>query len=358
MKILYLNYDDTANPYAAGGQAYTATELTKRLSKKHEITVVTGSYPGAKNKAAGKVRFVRIGTGRLGYAASLLSYWFLLPIYVLLNQRKYDVVCECFTGPFTTSFVPWVANKPLVAVAHFFDSEMLAAKYKLPLDIFQKRLMGSYKNVIVFTERIGEEVKKLNPNCSVAVIPGGVGREMLRSRVLDGKYALYLGRIDIYNKCLDILLDAWKGIDEKLVIAGSGSAADVDKLKSLIKEYALSSKVNFVGRVKGKRKIDLYRNSKFVLQPSRYETFGYVALETLASGKFLICFDIPGFSWLPRRGVLKIKKVDTKSLRNGVRRTLKSGVYKVVKKENRSFARKFDWDLIAERYEEEYLKIV
>ena len=48
MKICHLMYDDVDNPWLGGGGAVRAMELYRRLASRHEITVVSGLFPGAE----------------------------------------------------------------------------------------------------------------------------------------------------------------------------------------------------------------------------------------------------------------------------------------------------------------------
>lgn len=357
MKILYLDYDDLRNPYANGGQAYTTKELMSRFSKNLKITVVTGNYPRAKKIVKGNITYKRLGLGRAGYLASILSYWALLPIYVLWNQRKYDVIVECLTAPFTASLTPLICKKPLIAVPHFFGSKDLAKKYKLPIDIFQNHFLSKYKNFIALTDNLKSQLLKQNPNAEIAVIPGGVNETLLEEPLVKGDYVLYMGRIDIYNKSLDMLLEAWKSIDAKLVIAGSGKQNEVQKVKQMISELGLKEKVTFIERVNGQKKNELLKKSLFIVQASKYETFGYVALETLAAGKLLVCFDIDGFKWIPNDSAIKIKTISTKSLEIGLKKALsQNGTLTKIGIKNKKFAQAFRWDHIATAYETEFTK--
>lgn len=354
-RILHIDYDDLKNPYAAGGQAYTTRELMKRLAQTYEITVVTGKYPGAKNEYIEGISYVRLGIGTKGFSVSLLSHWLLIPWYVLLAQKNYDIIFECFTGPFTVSFIPFFAKKPLIGLPMFFDSKRLGEKYHLPLDIFQKTLIKKYKKFIVLTENLGERVKALNQKAMYSIIAGGVSDELLASTIKTGEYALYIGRIDIYNKGLKLLLEAWKTINEKLIIAGNGN--DEEAIKKMINDFGLENKVKFVGKITGKTKTELYSRAHFVIQPSRFETFGYVALETLASGKLLVCFDIPGFDWIPEKSAIKVKTIDVKELEQGIKKAIDSVMLlKEVRVVNRAFAKQFTWDNIAKQYEIELQK--
>ena len=47
MKILHTIYDDPSNPWLGGGGAFRTFEISKRLTDKHDITILCGRYPGS-----------------------------------------------------------------------------------------------------------------------------------------------------------------------------------------------------------------------------------------------------------------------------------------------------------------------
>ena len=96
----------------------------------------------------------------------------------------------------------------------------------------------------------------------------------------------YLGRLHPI-KGIERLLEACKLLEQDcqpwhLAIAGSGTSAYVDSLKSKVAEFRLQENVGFLGEVFGDAKADLFANSDVVLAPSHAENFGMVIAESLA----------------------------------------------------------------------------
>src|SRR5690606_11347944 len=60
-KIVISTYDSIDNPFYNGGGAFAIHEVAKRLSKKYELIVLTGNYPGSINKVKDGVSYKRIG---------------------------------------------------------------------------------------------------------------------------------------------------------------------------------------------------------------------------------------------------------------------------------------------------------
>ena len=50
MNILHTLYDDIDNPWCGGGGALRTWEIARRLSHKHQITILSGAYPNAPQR--------------------------------------------------------------------------------------------------------------------------------------------------------------------------------------------------------------------------------------------------------------------------------------------------------------------
>jgi len=359
MKILIFDYDDVDNPYAGGGQAMQTKHISNILSNKHELTIITGNYPRAKNISLDNINFQRIGIGSFGSVVSILSYWITLPLVGFLISNKYDIVIECFTAPFAVSFLPLTVRKPLIALPTFFNTEKMSAKYKIiPFGIFEKLLINRYKYFAVFTKEIKNKIKGINKQAQVKIIPGGIDNTLIDKIPAKGDYILFLGRIDIFNKGLDILLESIykikneSGIKPNLVVAGNGKRKDVDEFLKIVKDLKLKNEVKYVGKVVGKKKINLINQCKFVVYPSSYETFGYTPLETLAAGKLLICFDIRGLRWIPSNLCLKVKRKNPDVLAKALKMSLNKVDLSDRKiRERKEFAKNFSWIDVVNKYE-------
>lgn len=362
MKILHFDYDDLSNPYAGGGQAKATKHIFTRLAKRHSVEVVTGNYSGAQNKTVSRVTYTRLGIGGFGNKVSILSFWFLIPLYAFFKGQKVDIISEFFTAPFSVSLTPFATRKVVIATTSFFNPGALANKYKLPFTWVMKLLIRRYRFFIVQSKQVGKKVKRLNSSAHFAIIPRGIEKEFFRTKPVDGDYVLCIGRIDIYNKCLDMLIKSWASLGKEkkglsLFIAGEGPEASKRILKELCRRYNVEQEVQFLGAVHGPEKIRLYSRARVVIVPSRFETFSNVALETLASAKALVCFDIQGLKWIPENISFKAKKISERHLTQTLSDCLKNKTQRRVRgQKGRMFARQFDWDTVASDYESYFLK--
>jgi D-inositol-3-phosphate glycosyltransferase len=151
----------------------------------------------------------------------------------------------------------------------------------------------------------------------ISVIPCGVNLDLFniceyssarRQLGLNGdKVALYVGRIEPL-KGIDKFLEAMAHIDDSLekralLIGGdSYSEAELEKLKEHSRSLGIEDKVSFLGSVE-QQKLPLYYSAADVcVVPSYYETFGLVALESLACGTPVVATDVGGLKSIIRDG--------------------------------------------------------
>ena len=91
MKICHLIYDDVRNPWLGGGGAVRAREIYRRLAERHEITLISGSYPGsAPDEVIDGIRHLRVGAAH-SYASSRLSYCRRAVDFNTQRRRSYRI---------------------------------------------------------------------------------------------------------------------------------------------------------------------------------------------------------------------------------------------------------------------------
>ncbi|MDI1297801.1 glycosyltransferase family 4 protein [Methylotenera sp.] len=296
MRIIHTDTDDLDNPLR-GGQPVRTYEINSRLSKNHQITVLTASYKGSEQGIVrSNIHYQRLGITIPGWGlSSHLSYLSRLP--AAIKRIPHDLIVEEFTPPFGFCNLQKSTQQPVISIVqwHFFKD--WEKRYKLPFEaIMRKRALHfPHRHIIVQTHKMGEYFKALLPHADIYKIPCGINASALQQPGMLGDYALFLGRLDIQHKGLDDLLLAWKMLKEKnlnipLWIVGAGQ--DESALKQSVKTLGLSDVVLFKGRLEGTQKNEVLRNCRFLVMPSRQETFGLTALEAMASSKPVIAYDI------------------------------------------------------------------
>lgn len=356
-KIIFSIYDDIKNPYYAGGGAVAVHEIARAMSIRYDVVVINSKHPLAKkDDSIDGVNYKRIGFGTLGPKFDQVIFGLLLPLYLYLE--KFDVWIETFLPPFSGSILQCLTTKPIVGVAFFLDASKMAEKYKLPFAFLENQLIKNYHYLIATNDLLKKRLKKINDKALIKTIPLGIHDSILKDsrRFKEKEFILYLGRIDIYNKGLDLLLKIAPDILKsnprlKIVIAGSGSKSRETLLKREVKRLRLSKRILLKGFVSEKEKIKLISESMLYLFPSRYETFGIGVLEAMALGKSVIIFDIPGLSWIPDKYLVKIPAFDTQMFSDKVLWLLANPeTRKKLGRLSKDFAKDFSWKNVVKRY--------
>lgn len=151
----------------------------------------------------------------------------------------------------------------------------------------------------------------------IRVIPCGVNMDMFRpvDRVEakeqlglnDSKTIIFVGRIEPL-KGIDRLMMAMthlqNGCRPRLLIVGGGgnSRHEIERLRKLAEELQIGDSVDFLGLMKQPDLPLFYSAADVCVVPSYYESFGLVALESLACGTPVVATKVGGAENIIRHG--------------------------------------------------------
>ncbi len=356
MKILHLIYDHMKNPWVGGGGAVRVYEIYKRISGRHNVTVVCGKYPGARDYKEGNIDFRFVGTSRNNYLFSTFCYAARAAGFLRTSGNLYDVVVEDF-APWNPVFSSFFTDRPAVLhVNHREGPNILKRWFVAGLPFYMVEMI--YPRLFRYVNALSEETRRKIKVPSAVIVPAGIGSEIMRNDTgneEDGSI-LYVGRLHIKNKGLDTLFSAMKKAGGRLVLAGRGP--DEKKLKEMAKDLGIKD-IEFAGFVTEGKKLIMLKQSCFFVLPSRFEGWGIVVLEAAACGKPVIVSDIPelryavdggfGLSFKTGNAEDLAEKINLLSSNTSLRRELGQKA--------REYAKNFTWDRIAEEYEKYLIKI-
>lgn len=172
--------------------------------------------------------------------------------------------------------------------------------------------------VIVFSEHEKDSIIRLyngNPE-RIRLVPCGVdlgrfrplGRfEARRELGLNGnKILLFVGRIEAL-KGLDLLIHSAAHLeanDLKVLVVGDDAdgSGDLMRLKAMADDLEIGGNVEFLGRVAQERLPWYYSAADVCVVPSYYESFGLVALESMACGTPVVASRVGGLPTIIEHG--------------------------------------------------------
>jgi glycogen(starch) synthase len=378
MRILHIIYDDIENPWVGGGGATRTLELYSRIARMgHKVLVGCGSYPGAPRTHSRKgVRYRHIGSAR-PYIWSRLT--FMVGAARLIKRGGYDIVIED-VSPFSPVGAPlWNRRVPSIASVQNLSGTHATAKYGIlgwGPRLVERPLLSLFKNFVAVSPGISEElVRRIGADrANIRVIPNSVGEGFLHTDALqrgstaDGEYILSLGRIDIYQKGLDRLIEAFDHVadhlpDTRLLIAGDGTEAQVSAIRSLIASARHGDRIELLGKVDQAQAAKLMAGAAFLAMPSRYEAWPLSAIEAGATGTPVVGSNIVGVRdaapQFPLAHGELVPEGDTEALVAAMLKLLsQQELRRQIGDKGKAWAARFTWDALAEQQVAFYAELV
>jgi glycosyltransferase involved in cell wall biosynthesis len=243
--------------------------------------------------------------------------------------------------------VPLWTRRPVVGMVQWLHAREKARQYKMPFGLLERLGVRTHRRLIAVSQDTASRLSTMNPRAHVTVIGNGIDAGLLELTPRLGHDILFLGRLELDGKGLDLLLQAWavasRRLPAQLVVAGSGP--DDVRARRLAQQLGVADRVRFVGWVSGAEKTRLLNESRLLVLPSRAETFGLVALEALAAATPVLAFDLPALREVvpPGAGWL-VTSFDVSALADRL-----AAVYDddeamlAAGRRGRAFAQGFDW---------------
>jgi glycosyltransferase involved in cell wall biosynthesis len=163
--------------------------------------------------------------------------------------------------------------------------------------IFERRLLEGATTVHAVSKGEVDDLTNLVGAKSVSYIPNGVDSSLLEVAVTvePTGYLLYMGRLAIQQKGLDMLIRAYgiarsrsEFVFPHLILAGPDWRDGRKVLNDLARELNISDSVHFVGAVSGRDKLELISKARAFIHTSRWEGMPLSILEALALARPLM----------------------------------------------------------------------
>jgi len=297
VRILVLNWQDSANPQAGGAELHLQQVFSRIVALGHSVDLLCSGWANVPNRDnQDGIEIHRVGTRH--------TYPFLAKRYYTeaLARNNYDVVIEDLNKvPLYTPM--WQLRKLVALVHHLFGgtvfreaSPALAAAVWLserPLGLLYRKV--PFQAVSKSTAE--DLVRRGIPRNSIRVIYNGVDSKALTpdpSERADEPVFVYLGRLKKYKR-VDLVIRAFADLnlpEATLEIAGTGNYRA--NLEGLVRSLHLEDRVRFLGFVPEDQKVHLLRRAWASVLASPKEGWGISNLEAAACGTPVIAANSPG----------------------------------------------------------------
>lgn len=364
MKILQLIYESIGSPFGFGGAGVRAYEIYKRLKNRHNITLGCMKYPGAKDGEIEGLKHIFLGTESRSLTKSVFAYTITTAKFIKKYGKDFDVIVENFL-PSTPFFSRFLTKTPVIlqiqGIMEKHSFKKFSPYYSIPMYLVERFYPNLHDRFIfvsdVTKEKIMSKINNKNKIKFSRVIPNGINKELLNIDSKEDDYIVFMSRIDIYTKGLDLLIEAFKKIalefpSIKLILAGY-EFDKFDKLLSGLPVF-LKDRVTYAGFLTGEDKVSLLSKAKLFVLPSRHESAPISILEAAACGKPLIVSDIPELRFVSEEGFgLSFQSNNAFSLLEKIRLLLKNKDMRIsMGQKARIYVERFLWDKLAIDFEE------
>ncbi|WP_018683056.1 glycosyltransferase [Actinokineospora enzanensis] len=360
LRVLHLGFEDPASP-GSGGGAVRTHEMNRRLARDHDITVLTTRWPGCVDRVEDGVRYEHVGIGKgKSYLGRIVGYAVVLPFV----SRRYeaDLVVEDFFAPISSMAAPLWTGRPTVGMVQWLNAREKARQYRLPFHLVESAGVRTHRRLVTVSQGIAERLRGMNAAARVDVVANGVDAAAFEVREPRGADVVFVGRLEVAQKGLDLLLDAFAQVVDRmpgaLVLAGTGP--DEQRLRARAGELGIADRVRFAGWVAGADKHRLVAAARVAAVPSRFETFGMVAVEAAACGTPVVAFDIDCLrEVVPEQVGVRVPAFDVAAYGRAMA-DLAADPAEVGRMggRGREFARAFSWDRLVRAQERAYLDAV
>lgn len=317
-----------------GGMSVYIVEVARELGKLgHVVDAYTRAHDPSdpiEVNLGNNARLIHLEAGEFEQIHKLAVYSYL-PDFAcnLENYRKkhnlgYDIVFSHYwLSAWVGEYLQQWWGVPHVSMFHTLGTiknNIGIGKSEPELRIITERgLARSSHHIIAPTEREKEELVCHYGTSSerIGVVPCGVNLDLFKPvnreeakkelGFSEERVILFAGRIDPL-KGISQLIKAVPHLKDReglrLIIVGGGedSQEETQKLRELSSELGINDMVTFVGPVNQDRMPCYYNASDVCVIPSYYESFGLVALESLACGTPVVANNVGDLKNIVRQG--------------------------------------------------------
>jgi len=356
-------------------------ELSKRLAKEFEVSVLAPHSPGARRKeslgglSVYRFKYFKENCQKLNDFEGILSIlshrkllYLLVPFFIvveLIALLKYvvrnepDLIHAHWIIP--QGFIAYLNHKilktPYVITSH--GSDVMGLK---GFNFVKRLTLKSAKKITVVSNEIKRKIlHEIDSGLRIETIPMGVDtnifspqmkdESLLREHNIKGPFLLFVGRISA-EKGIKYLIHAMPAViaeypNVKLLIIGDSDQKN--ELMELVKHQNLQQHVVFIGKLLNEKLPRYYATADAFICPSFREGSPVTYIESLACGTPIVVGDLPMSREivLENRGLL-VKQNDSRDISRKIIGLLKTK--KCLEKDLHNFVKShYDWTVITKK---------
>ena len=360
-------------------------ELTKRWLHKLNISIFI-SREGEKICYQEELNV----TNKRIWASDILSGFYLIDgIYrvvcsifhalrIKTNHRDIVLSSSDFLPDSVPGFILKLRNPSIKWVASFYlfapkpwqkDSPYKGTKWLLGFIYWLSQLPAYYiiKNFadIVFVTSepdVTPFITKKRAVDKIIVVQGGVNTLSAKEHFESGEFtpiekrkydACFMGRFH-YQKGILELIQIWKEVSKKLPqcrLAMIGVGPLEQKIRNLTNQLDIQNNIDLLGFLNGKKKFDIFKESKIILHPATYDSGGMASAEAMAWGLPGVSFDLEALKTYYPKGMIKTRCFDLNEFAENILYLLTNpNAYQTLSHEAKQLIREnWDWDNQAQK---------
>jgi glycosyltransferase involved in cell wall biosynthesis len=328
VRVALLNFREPSQSVAGGAEEYAwqvSTHLVGQGAQVHFVTSRESGQPRAERREGVELR--RMGNRYLVYL--------LVPLWLLLRRRRFDLVVDCMNGiPFFAPVVVSRRTRVISLIHHVHDRQFYAffsrriARIGCFVEGPVARLIYRRCLTVTVSESSATELReRLRWLAPIEIVPNGspVARPIARDEVPGDPAVVYLGRLVGHKRVERVVALAadLAGDWPELHVHVVGRGPEFGPLAARANEPDVAGRVHLRGFLSEADKNAVLSGARLNVTASEFEGWGLTVIEAAALGVPTVAYDVAGLRDSVRHGVTGWLVRDGESLDDVVRLALK-----------------------------------
>ena len=381
MKIIYVGKYPAWYEHSYGGEEHLQKIAEQMAKKKHEVYLVNSVYEGVKYGINfKKLRYVYMPLTRLIEKKPFPLYPKTNEIRELVKEIRPDIIHHFARFGFSVERLKKkkeikmpTLNSIIVSrtaqTGYSYSGLLVRGKLNSLISLFYERYnLKNADRVITTSNALAKIISKecKIPIDKINIIPRGVDAGKFESQPWDRverNLIFFAGRLE-EGKGVRYIIEAMKHVfkeipNAKLVIAGEGPGRE--KFEDFAQTVA-SKNIEFLGKIPHKEMAEWYGKCNVFVMHSRFEPFGAVTVEAMASGRPVVVSNAGGSIEIVKNNEtgIVVEFGDAKGIADAIVKILKDEelARKMGEKGRKRIEEEYSWEKEADKIEEIYEKLI